>query len=612
MHQFNKLSALDSLFDENDNISNLKLSPSTSLLSKENNLGADNNKLHVANGLTSYVNKKKKLSFFNFDRNEKKKVKEDVMRTLTKRNTETKKKWLGLIEQTSIRKALTNGSHSSKKHIDIPYRTNSTRDSFRQFFDNFKDTSTKSSLTSKGTHIMPIGANTPNNLENLDGDETTDNTFRDALDYKLQVSPQLANIRDTEHGLFHINNEQYISSTDSEERRVENRGKLDLTFGMRNKISDPKEDPHFNDANKADNEDTEQFQESLLRSSIISNSPLKSQLIEMDTRDPYKFVFETPNKYCPDSDFIDREQIMNNLKAVWSLLSIENDRESCTLISAIDIQELSELLINSAITKLDYQEKKINDLKAEIIKKESKQKNKVIPEETFNELKERMSKEEAKTQRLELERQLDKNKIDQLTSNLRRLKLQEQAKSEAMNHITATRNQKTKLNEEKIRELKKLLKTLSFFKDISIQFMKNLSQRSNNVLPYQTNKIFDDKLELMNYNISFDHELVNDFHHDKDFEKSKSLISQFFSENTNIHLSNVLLVRYGQLFRSNKFLTQQLAEFRNQAQLKFLPQGLVENDELQDHKQFKTQRRSISTLHEQNNIFGNQQIVARY
>ncbi|SMN19544.1 similar to Kazachstania africana KAFR_0G01340 hypothetical protein [Maudiozyma saulgeensis] len=613
MTHFNKLSALDSLFDENDNISNFKLSPSTSLLSKENVSINDNKKIYGTNGLASYVNKKKKLSFFNFDKNEKKRVKDDVIRTFSKRGTETKKKWLNLLEQTSIRKTLANGNPSSKKSINSPYRTNSTRDSFRIFFDNFKDTSTRSSLNSKSKHTKSIDENiSKDNLKNWDHDDSTDHIFKDAVDYNLPVAPQLVNIRDIEHGLFHNATVQSTSGIDNTETSTDKKDQLTLKNNTINKISDKKEESCVININETESGEIEQFQDSLLRSSVISGSPLKRKMIEMDARDPYKFVFETPNKYSPNSDFADKEQIMDNLKSVWRLLSTENDERNNTFISTVDIQELSEMLINVTITKLDYHERKLNDLEKQITEKEVKQNFKFVSEDTFNELKKENSVKEATIGRLELEKQLDKNKIDQLTSNLRKLKLQEQAKNEATNHITATRNHKTKLDEAKIKELKKHLKTLSFFKDISIQFMKNLSQRSKNVLPYQTNKTFEDKLELLNYNISLDQELINDFTNDKEFEKSKTLISQFFSENTNIHISNVLLIRYGQLFRANKFLTQELAKFRNKTQLNFLPQSTAENDDTPDQKKFKTQRRIVSTLHEQNNIFGNQQIIARY
>ena len=583
MQQFNRPSALDSLFDKDDDISNFKLSPSTSLQSKDNKDIID------------------KLSLYH--RNNKKKV----LNTLLKKSTSTIKKPIN-----SIRKEIPINVPTSQRSQNSDIIT-STRHSIRSFFNNFKDAINHNPL-SRDMNNKPTNEENSFDYESWEASESVDNTFENITDNcNVLQSPQLNIIRDAEHGLFYNKNENKNSEQNSI-ANTSNRHDDDISVHSATKRENRLNDPNISPEKSFTGTLQPQLgnvshipsqQSSVHRYSIMSDSPMKNEIVvEMDVKDPYKFVFETPNKYSTEFDLNTNEQIMDNLKIISNLLSKDNEDMDMSNLSP---DQLSKHLIEMTKSKLNSHQTKIRELEIQL---EAEKCNKIntVSEEKYNDLEKELVEKISQLSKIELDRQLEKNKIVQLESNLHRLKLQEQAREETFNHVTLTRKNRSKLDEQKIVELKENLLILSYFKDISIQFMKNLSHRSKNIISYQVNKIFLDKLESMNYNISVNPVLIERVACNRKMDSKKTIISQFFSENTDIHISNILLTNYGQLFRSNQFITQQLKAFRMQYQFKSTPQRIGEKV-IKEQKKLRGPYKNPTTLHEQNNILGSRQLV---
>lgn len=582
MQQFNKPSALDSLFDENDSISNFKLSPSTSLQSKENKDIIDKLSLHHRNN------------------------KKNVLNTLIKKSTSTMKKPINSIRREVPAIPVSKRSQNS----DI---ITSTRHSIRSFFNNFKEAINNNPL-SRDMNNKPHNDENSFDYESWDVSESVDNTFENVVDiYNIQQSPQLNNIRDTEHGLFYNRNDVVNSEQNSTTNNIDQHGTNSSFY------STIEREKRLNKSNVSPQKlfaDSLQFQlandsyipsqqSSVHKRPVNADTPVKNEImVEMDVKDPYKFVFETPNKYSSEFDIGENEQITDNFKIVSSLLSVGDGNNDIVNFS---LYQLSKYLVMITKSKLDEQENKIHDLESQL-DAEKRYKINVISEEKYNDLQKELVEKTAQLSKMELDRQLEKNRIVQLESSLHRLKLQEQARNETFNHVTLTRKNRSKLDEQKIIELKENLLILSYFKDISVQFMKNLSHRSKNIISYQVNKIFLDKLESMNYNISINPVLIERVACNRKMDAKKTIISQFFSENTDIHISNILLTNYGQLFRSNQFITQQLKAFRMQYQFKSTPQRIGESV-IKEQKKLRGPYKNSITLHEQNNILGSRKLV---
>ncbi|KAG0670084.1 hypothetical protein C6P45_002879 [Maudiozyma exigua] len=583
MQQLNRPSALDSLFDENDNISNFKLSPSTSLQSKENK--------GVTNKLLLYPRNNKK----------------SMLNVLIKKGTTTIKKPIN-----SIRRETFTESPYSKNSQNSDIIT-STRHSIRSFFNNFKGAIDNTPL-SRDKNNRSDNAENSFGYESWDISDPLDNTSESFPgNSEVLHLPQLNNIRNTEHGLFY----KISDDKDSKQNRTVNTKKTqekDISL-----YSNTKRNNKFNEINTPPHKsytETVQLQlekdskmssiQSLVRRpSVISGTPIKCEtVLEMDANDPYKFVFETPNKYSSEFDMDEKEQIKNNLTSICNLLSGDEEIKD---ISNLSVYQLSKHLLATVKSKLYIQQTNIRALEMQLETERYNQVN-AISEEKYNELQKELVEKTSQLSKIELDRQLEKNKVVQLESSLNRLRLQEQGRNETFNYVTLTRKNRSKMDEQMIAELKENLLILSYFKDISVQFMKNLSQRSKNIISYQVNKIFFDKLESMNYNISVNPLLIERVACNRKMEAKKAIISQFFSENTDTHISNILLTNYGQLFRSNQFITQQLKAFRIQYQFKPTPQRIGESV-IKEQKKLRRPYKTPLTLHEQQNILGNRQLV---
>lgn len=553
IHQ--KPSALDSLFDDNDNISNLKLSPTTSSL-KDNLSTKDTSSIRK---LGKFYNRKK-LSLFSFEKTND--LSNNKVINHTKSNFNGKSNWFSKLATTSKKEKL-ELDLTEDKETGFINKEPSRKNSIRLFFRN---------ITSPNKSNQELTQDENGKTYNIwDNECSPEDTFCIDQQDSLYHSTGLKLIKDNQHGLYpkpkgNDNNTEpnYKINSDSNcKYNLESDEKISLTESSITSENVLKDD--FSPLTPPDDK-------------ILNVEKMKRSFDDvMDFEDPYKFVFETPNKFSIDESLRLDKTTMDNFRSMWELLKTKDNNNIQPFEEGIMISKLSDILVHLTKTKLFSQENEITSLKTTIMKLEENlaEKNKELS----------ILQKEAEGYRLvnssikdsELKMKSAQDEIKQLKSKLN--KYEENTVTNRFIQTDKDNGNEIKLN----KQIYDQLQILNFYKDETVRFLFVLIERFKCLIPYKNLKQFNERLNTVCYYISL--ACISEPIQDSQIKELKVLITSFYSRDINTALLNEILTNWPQQIRSNRFLTQKLFELRKQANNNRLPQSINERITREQNKQ---------------------------